>query len=78
MNHELETYARNWLKENLARLSEGNHSLFKRMYGFKKGMTADEVINQDLNAVVDLMPSEELDWAMQQVKNTKAKQEVTL
>ncbi len=76
MNNELETYARNWLKENLAGLSEGHHSLFKRMYGFKKDMTADEVIGQDINAVVDSMPSEKLNWAMQQVKNTKANQEV--
>ena len=40
--------------------------LFKRMY-------AHGNLDADINSVVDSMPAEKLDWAMQQVYNTLRK-----
>jgi len=63
MNSNLEEYARTTLKENLGKCTEKQQAFFKRMYSFA---------NQDLsiNVVVDRMPVEKLDWAMQQVQST--------
>jgi len=63
MNEELGTYARKYLKENIAKCTEGQIHVFKMMYS---------PVNPDLSIdkVVDQMPDEKLDWAMSQVKNT--------
>ena len=61
MNNTLQQYARNQLKEGLSKLSESHITLFKRMYG---------KLDQDINDVVDNMPEDKLDWAMQQVERT--------
>lgn len=63
MNEELQTFARNQLKEDLALLPEANQRIFKRMY-------SHENLEADINDVVDAMPEEKLDWAMQQVQRT--------
>lgn len=67
MNKQLQEFARNQLKEGLGRLPESNQMLFKRMY-------SHEDLSRDINDVVDFMPEEKLDWAMQQVQRTLDKQ----
>ena len=69
MNKQLQDFARAELKTGLAELPEENHRTFKRMYARDNGKrsVADAVAMQ-INDVVDLMPPEQLDWAMQQVQ----------
>jgi hypothetical protein len=66
MNHILQAYARQWLKDNLAKLTVGNHDVFKRMYGQKN-------LDTPINQVVDDMAQDKLDWAMTQIENTLKK-----
>lgn len=68
MNQHLQNFARQWLKDALAKLPESNHMVFKRMYSH---MDLDKPIND----VVDAMPADKLDWAMQQVENSLRKQQ---
>ena len=63
MNEQLKAFARRALKEGLAQLPESNRLLFKRMYSHKN-------LEADINDVVDGMPEEKLDWAMQQVERS--------
>lgn len=63
MNDKLETFARNELKEGLSKLPEKSQRLFKQMY-------ANGNLEMDINDCVDSMPSDKLDWAMQQVERT--------
>ena len=63
MNDQLETYARNTLKEGLAQCSDGEQLLFKRMY-------AHGNLDMPLSKIVNNMEPEKLDWAMDQVKRT--------
>jgi hypothetical protein len=63
MNTQLQQFARNFLKENLNKLPEGNQLIFKRMYSHKK-------LDACINDVVDNMKEETLDWAMTQVQNS--------
>lgn len=60
MNEELQTFARNTIKEGLALLPESHRLVFKKMY-------SHEDLDADINHVVNTMPENELDWAMQQV-----------
>jgi len=66
MNHIIEKFARNYLKENIQLCTEGEQHVFKRMYSPK---------NLDINIlqVVDKMSIEKLDWAMMQVEKTLKK-----
>lgn len=68
MNETLKKFARDSLKEGLAKCTDGQQLLFKRMYAHKN-------LDMDINDVVDSMPAEKLDWAMQQVERTLAKKE---
>ena len=61
MNSQLQKFARDTLKKGLARLPENHHLLFKRMYSHKN-------LKANINDVVDQMPEDKLDWAMQQVQ----------
>ena len=63
MNNQLQEFARTELKNGLAKLPEKNQLLFKRMY-------SHENLDLDINTVVDSMPEDKLDWAMQQVQRT--------
>lgn len=63
MNDELQEFARDKLKEGLAKLPKDNQLIFKRMYSHKD-------LDRDINVVVDLMPEDTLDWAMQQVSRS--------
>lgn len=66
MNEELQNYARTKIKSGLAQCSEGQQKLFRRMY-------SHDDLTQEINDVVDNMPSEKLDWAMQQITRTLEK-----
>lgn len=63
MNNQLQEYARETLKQELSQCTEEQKLLFKRMYSHKN-------ITLSINEVVDKMPEDKLDWAMQQVVNT--------
>ena len=63
MNEELSTYARTFLKENIAKCTEGEIHVFKKMYSPTNP-------SLDIDKVIDQMPNEKLDWAMDQVKNS--------
>ena len=67
MNKELSTFAREYLKYGLSKLSERHHNLFRRMYGLKRPL------DTDINIIVDLMPDSKLDIAMTQVRQTLKK-----
>ena len=63
MNDHIQKFARDFLKDNLVRCTEGQQHRFKQMYAHGKlDLTIDEVI--------DSMEDERLDWAMQQVQRT--------
>ena len=63
MNAVLQKFARQWLKDKLSLLSVEQQALFLAMYGYG---------NSDINKVVEVMDPAKLDWAMQQVLNTRA------
>lgn len=63
MNDQLAQFARKELKIGLARLSEVSRGRFRQMY-------SPGDLNLPIGEVVDRMPDDRLDWAMQQVKRT--------
>ena len=65
MNSILEQFARQWLKENLAKLPEAWVKNFKLMYANDYHAPIDEV--------VDEVPIDRLSWAMEQVENSLKK-----
>ena len=74
------TLVRQLLKRNLGRLPEECHTLFKLMYceplnPQKRTPAVIEKIKSTLiNTVVDRMPDDKLNWALQQVTRTLEKQ----
>lgn len=69
MNKQLQDFARAELKTGLAELPEENHRTFKLMYARDNGKrSVVDAVAMQINDVVDLMPPEQLDWAMQQVQ----------
>jgi hypothetical protein len=68
MNAQLQAFARKYLKDGLAKLSEEEQMVFKRMYSYNN-------LELPIDKVVDNMPEGKLDWAMQQVENTIIKNE---
>ena len=63
MNQQLQSYARETLKQGLAQLPSEWQLIFKRMY-------AHNHLEWNINQVVDNMSEDKLDWAMQQVDNS--------
>lgn len=63
MNKKLQNYAREELKTGLLLLPESNQLIFKRMYSSKD-------LDADICTVVDNMPEDKLNWAMQQVQRS--------
>ena len=61
---EMDIFGKNWLKENLALCNVHQQHLFKQMYSHGN-------LNMDINDVIDAMPDDKVDWAMQQVMSTK-------
>lgn len=51
------------IKRILSKLDDDNRLMFKRMY-------SNNNLEKDINLVVDDMPTKQLDWALQQCKNT--------
>ncbi len=66
MNKELLAFARKTLKDGLAQCTKGQQAKFKQMYSFQDR-------SADIEDVVDNMPDEKLDRAMEQVEGTLAK-----
>lgn len=64
MNDALQEFARAEIKDGLSRLEEGPRTLFAKMYGHPYDPETP------INDVVDAMPAEKLDWAMEQVRRT--------
>ena len=82
MNDELQKFAREQIKNGLSKLPESNRIIFKKMYSYP-GWTNNPVDNlsdqkMDINDVVDKMPADKLDWAMQQVSRSLKKMEVEI
>lgn len=74
MNSQLQTFARQYIKDGLAKLDEGNHHTFKLMYARNGGRrSVADAVAMPINDVVDKIPEEKLDWAMQQVDRSIAK-----
>lgn len=67
MNDQLQNFGRTQLKEGLAKLGEKHRLFFKRMY-------SHDDLEADINDVVDSMPEDKLDWAMQQVERSLQKE----
>jgi hypothetical protein len=63
MNQKLQEFARNEIKEGLAKCTESQQSFFKRIYSFK---------NQKLSIeeIVDKLPDEKLSNIMDQIERT--------
>jgi hypothetical protein len=63
VNKNIEEFCRNFLKKNIVKCSEGQVLMFKRMY-------SNNNLDLDINIVIDKMPIDKLDWAMQQIERT--------
>jgi len=71
MNQQLQDFARQELKTGLAKLPGRPQEIFKLMYARDNGRrSVDEALKMDINDVVDSMPSNCLDHAMNQVQRT--------
>jgi hypothetical protein len=71
MNERLQKFARDTMKENLPKLPADSQRTFKLMYGRANGLrSVEDAEAMTVEAVVDEIPEERLDWAMQQVQNT--------
>ena len=66
MNTILQRFARQWLKDGLAKLPETNQLFFKRMYSHTN-------LETPIIDIIDNMPEDRLDWAMSQVENSLKK-----
>lgn len=66
MNNQIQEFARNTIKDGLAKCTDGQQRLFKCMY-------ANGNLGLSINDIVDQMQEDKLDWAMQQVENTLKK-----
>lgn len=71
MNDALQKFARQYLKEGLDKLPASNQRIFKLMYARNDGKrSVEEAEAVPIHQVVDEMPPNKLDWAMQQVDNS--------
>lgn len=74
MNQQLQSFARQTLKDGLAQLPAGHQRIFKLMYardGGRRSVADSEAM--EIDAVVGEIPDDTLDWAMQQVENSLKK-----
>jgi len=63
MNKAFVEIARELIKINLALSTEDYRIMFKKMY-------SHDNLSRDINEVVDNMPVDKLDWAMQQIQRS--------
>ena len=66
MNKILQDHARSYLKDHLKLLTENHRHTFKLMYSYNN-------LELPIEDVVDQMPEDKLDWAMQQVQRSLVK-----
>ena len=77
MNSQLQNFARQSLRDGLAQLPEDWQKKFKWMYARNGGKRSlEDAEAMPIDAVVDEVPGEKLDWAMQQVENSLRKLQV--
>jgi len=67
MNNQIQDFARSTLKDGLIKLPENWQRMFKRMY-------SPDDLSANIEDVVDMVPEDKLDWAMQQVQRSLDKQ----
>lgn len=71
MNKQLQDFARSWLREALAELTEGNRRIFKLAFGRQDGnRSVSDAESIHIDIVIDEVPEEKLDGAMQLVQRT--------
>ena len=71
MNKDLEFYARGRLLERLEQLPEANQRIFKLMYGRDNGQrSVPDTEAMDISVAVAEIPTDKLDWALEQVSRT--------
>jgi hypothetical protein len=68
MNSQLQSFARENLKQRLKECTEAQQHMFKRMY-------SHDDLERPIDEVVNQMPESTLDWAMDQVRRTIEKNE---
>lgn len=79
MNDTLKAFARQTLKDGLAKCTEGQQLVFKLMYcdptnpWRRTPEDTTRIKATNVGNVVDNIPDEKLDWAMEQVETTLAK-----
>lgn len=66
MNTSTEIWVRGEIKKQLALCTDGQQTMFKRMY-------AHNDLDQSISTIVDNMPVEKLEWALSQVERTLEK-----
>ena len=75
MNHQVEEFCRQRIKEGLSKLPEKYKVGFRLMYADRRGKTIEEVKSTQIDEVVTKMEANKLDWAMTQVENSIRKNE---
>lgn len=71
MNNTLKSFARSKIIEGLNKLPEGWVDRFKLMYGRDGGRrSVEDTKAMTIEDVVEEVPEEKLDWALQQVENS--------
>jgi hypothetical protein len=78
MNHILENYARQYIKDMISFLPHGYQEKFKLMYGRTTGLksgtrSVEDTKSLPLETIIDDMSSDKLDWAMIQIENSYKK-----
>jgi hypothetical protein len=63
-NPRLIKFAKDCLKEDLSKCTESQQDLFKMIYGS---------LGIEMNSIIDDIPGDELDWAMNLVERTLSK-----
>ena len=67
------SHVRELLKESLAKCSQEQQTVFRRMYAFPTGYcqrSEQPHLEMSIDEIVDVIPEEKLFWASSQVKNT--------
>ncbi len=74
MNDDLKGFARQYLLDGLQQLPIEWQEKFKLMYGRNNGKrSVNNAKLMDIESVIDEIPDEKLDWAMQQISNSLKK-----
>jgi hypothetical protein len=75
MNQQLQDFARQQIRDGLELMGPEQLRVFALMYGRKGGRrSVEDAVAMPMAEIVNEIPPEKLDWAMQQVANTLEKQ----